>query len=856
MSLTGGIAMSEYRNRLYDLKGHQNQLIHEVQTLIDEYESHDLLQENQALRKQYEIYKQQLDELKEAYKQETEENSRLRASLTEQMIDEKLSLLKVSREKLETYFGQEAGKHGHRLEQFEAAAKTDIQRGIERAAHELGEEREEFQSKLNALHLELNDRITAHRERLAKQDSTLFQHMDAGLNHFAGEEVGEDVIQRRIKQNQLEMKIGLSWINKLGILLIIFGVGAAFRYSYSTWFNDSMKGSAFFLLGLLLLAGGEWLFRKQKQTFALGLLGGGISVLYGSIFYSYFLLHILDLYVALSLSVGVTAIAVALSLRYDSRTVCSLGLIGGYLPFFSYLFKFGLTESAVYIAMGYLLLLNLLILLVSFKKRWMTVNYISFMFNMPSVVILALMAESQAVGIVYSVITFMMYLGITLGFPLQYRVKLSWGAVVLLAFNTFISCCLLYGLLDKAELNDFQGLLALVFCILYFFLGRMNEKLMKEEKQTQVLFYVTSLTFGILMIPFQFSIQWLSMGWLVEAVLLIGFGYMKKFKQLERAGWGILLLCLITFFFWDYIISNVLGMGTRHYDLKYTAVITAMLLVTLLYAKLTKQKGIPLHFHWIEIKGILVFKYITLVNVWFYVLYESSEFYKLWVPDNFSHYGFYQGMLAVFVTMGLAYASSKVTALQDRIVNIYQLCLYIVGILLGLILTVTAPVLAEQAVNNTALNYLSLTLLIGFNGLAYFIGRDYLIAVLRRTYTNIELYPAIAGVYIMGILTAFLIVQFRLGDVELVFSLLYLLLAIVYIVYGFRNHYVYIRRLGLGLTLFSTGKLFLYDLSFLTAGSKIIAYFCFGVLLLGISYIYQKVSNRWSEPPGSKNAGK
>lgn len=84
------------------------------------------------------------------------------------------------------------------------------------------------------------------------------------------------------------MKIGLNWINRLGILLLILAVGAGFRYSYSTWFNDYMKGSAFFLLGAIMLGGGEWLFRKGRGAFALGLIGGGVSVLYGSVFYSYF----------------------------------------------------------------------------------------------------------------------------------------------------------------------------------------------------------------------------------------------------------------------------------------------------------------------------------------------------------------------------------------------------------------------------------------------------------------------------------------------------------------------------------------------------------------------------------------
>ncbi|MFD2881483.1 hypothetical protein ACFTAO_45385 [Paenibacillus rhizoplanae] len=54
-----------------------------------------------------------------------------------------------------------------------------------------------------------------------------------------------------------------------------------------------------------------------------------MSVLYGSIFYSYFLLEIIGLWAGIGLSVLVTLSAVLLSLRYESRTICSMGLVGG-----------------------------------------------------------------------------------------------------------------------------------------------------------------------------------------------------------------------------------------------------------------------------------------------------------------------------------------------------------------------------------------------------------------------------------------------------------------------------------------------------------------------------------------------
>lgn len=530
--------MESFKDRLRFMKVQQDGLIKEYEALIAEYESHDLVNENEHLKKQYEKHKLALVELKTQVGKLQEENTELKVTLTEQILDEKLGILSLSRQKLQTYFASKSLAHTDRLTDFEMDTKRHIQRLYQTAARQLGEDKAELSSRLGALSVELNERVLAQRQRLRESEIALNSRMDNGLHDFASEEISEEVLERRRKQNQIEMKIGLGWINKLGILLLILAVGAAFRYSYSNWFTGYMKGGAFFLLGLLMLGGGEWLYRKGKGTFALGLLGGGISVLYGSIFYSYFLLDIISIYVGLSLSVLVTLTAVLLSLRYESRSICALGLIGGYLPLYSYLGAFGLSGNAVYVAMGYLFLLNLFILLISFRKRWNVVNYISYLFNTPSMLILIALSDSNGMNMIYAVLTFAMYLGITLWYPFKYRSKLSWWDFSLLGCNTFISCLTLYLLFLDAGLKDYNGALALLFCLLYLGLGRGLEKLMPQEKESMLLFYATSLTFGILMIPFQFGAAWWSIGWLVEGVVLTLFGNLNRFKGMERAGWG------------------------------------------------------------------------------------------------------------------------------------------------------------------------------------------------------------------------------------------------------------------------------------------------------------------------------
>ena len=154
--------------------------------------------------------------------------------------------------------------------------------------------------------------------------------------------------------------------------------------------SNHLKAISFFLLGIVFLAGGEWFYRRRTKAFATGLLGGGLAILYGSVFYSYFLLdQLITLHTGLLLCILITGAAVLLSLRYNSQTIAALALAGGFLPFLTYVCAFGLADQAYLIAMGYLFTLNSLLLIISSCKNWRIIKYISFALNIPSLVYLA-----------------------------------------------------------------------------------------------------------------------------------------------------------------------------------------------------------------------------------------------------------------------------------------------------------------------------------------------------------------------------------------------------------------------------------------------------------------------------------
>ncbi|WP_151734081.1 DUF2339 domain-containing protein [Paenibacillus tengchongensis] len=844
--------MEPFKERLRSIKNQQNDLLAEVQELVKAYEDSDLVHENETLKKRAEEDKQALAETQAQRDRLRRENADLRAALTEQILDEKLNILKLSRKKLHTYFASQSAAYHDRLTAFELRTRQRIAELYRNADRLLAEDGTQIRAILEELSGRLNETVLLRREALRAAEQPLAAELDHRLDELAAEGVSEETIRRRRRQNLIEMKIGLNWVNRLGILLLILAVGAGFKYSYSNWFTGYMKGSAFFLLGALMLGAGEWLFRRGRGTFALGLLGGGISVLYGSIFYSYFLLEIIGIYTGLALSVLVTLTAVLLSLRYESRTICSLGLVGGYLPLYSYLGAFGLEGGAVYAAMGYLFLLNLLILLISLRKRWVVVNYISFLFNMPSMLLLIELSDSNGISMFYSVLTFAMYLGITLWYPFRFRTKLSWWDFALLACNTVTGCFILYVLLLDAGLEAYRGALALLFCLVYLGLGRLLEKRMPSEKESMLLFYATSLTFAVLMVPFQLGTVWWSIGWLTEAVVLTVYGHLQRSKVIERIGWGILLLSLGIFFLGDVLVqsssvSPLLIYDNAYFALKYTFITAGMLLVALFYAIRHSRREIVLDSSPVEVQAAIQFKYAALVNTYIYILYEALHLYNMYVPDGFHRSDFFKLLMAAVLTLGVAYALPRIKVLFDPIVMHMVHSLHAISYIICIGLTVSQPSLQAEFSANSAADYAAFALLLLFNLFVWYSGGRLVKELIRRGNNNAELYPVIMGAYLLVIVTAFLGVQLRQSDGGVLFSLVYLLLAVLFIAYGFRRRYVYIRRFGLGLSLLATGKLLLYDLTLMNTGSKIIAYFSFGLCLLGISYLYQRVSARMEE---------
>ncbi|MDF2535579.1 MAG: Protein of unknown function transrane [Bacillales bacterium] len=271
----------EIQKRLVDIKESQLKILEDYEKLLKDYDSNGLVSQNEELRNKVADFMERLAHLEAKFESVSNENQKLRISLKEQVLDEKLNILKISRSKLDTYFKSTEEDCQNRLTAFEKHAEKEISKLKTAAARNLSIEQERFVSELNQWAQNLGEKIREYREHLSAEAGGVANLIQSKFDDLMGDGVAEEVIQKRIRQNETEMKIGLNWINKIGIILILFGIGAAAKYVHSTWFTDYMRGAPFFIFGGVFLAGGEYLNGRGKDIFARVLLGGGVSILRG-----------------------------------------------------------------------------------------------------------------------------------------------------------------------------------------------------------------------------------------------------------------------------------------------------------------------------------------------------------------------------------------------------------------------------------------------------------------------------------------------------------------------------------------------------------------------------------------------
>ena len=166
---------------------------------------------------------------------------------------------------------------------------------------------------------------------------------------------------------------------KLGVIVSFFGVAFLLRYAVDQGFIilsiEARYLAVTAVAGVLLTVG--WRLREKLPAYALGLQGGGIGILYLTIFAAFRLHEIVPAPFAFVLLLALTAFTGVLAVLQNSMALAILGTVGGFLA--PVLVS---TGAGNHVALfSYYLLLNLAILGIAWYRAWRILNVLGFAFT-------------------------------------------------------------------------------------------------------------------------------------------------------------------------------------------------------------------------------------------------------------------------------------------------------------------------------------------------------------------------------------------------------------------------------------------------------------------------------------------
>ncbi len=659
------------------------------------------------------------------------------------------------------------------------------------------------------------------------------------------------------------------WLGMItGTLAVSFFLKLAFDNQWIGPTGRVLLGGA---AGCALLALAERLRLRGYQAYAYVLSGGGILILYLSVYASFSFYHLLGQPPAFALMAIVTATAVLLAARYDAYAIAVLGLIGGFMTP-SLLSTNVDNEVGLF---GYVALLNAGVLALAYFKRWRSLNYLAFAATWLLFAGWGLKYYGDAKlwpTLFFLTLFFVMFAALAIIHNVLKQRPARWFDISLLLTNATLYFATSYALLEDhqrltAAMLRWQGphalLLAGFFGLLYFIARQRH----RTDRLLTYSYVAAAVTFLTMAVAIQLDQLWVTIGWAVEALMLTWVGLRAEEDAPRFAALPVFTVAVLHWFSVD-MPEYGYHVGTTFWPLLNKRAVSCAVLVgvcagvTWLYRRYSERVND-------DDRDILR-------NL--FALAGSALALALLTVD-----------LNDYFSQRIAQVTASLPAVGSMLANTQQLALSVLWTLYGTAAFIIGLRLRRAAVRYGALVLLTVAgakiLLVDatyynapwhallFNqtaaAFALFIAALYVVAHLyARADETIapEAARVVSVVTIIGHVFALIALSLettgyfaaqrggaamavgQLRDLRLARELSLSVLWAVYggalLGYGFVRHNRLLRVLALALLGLTTCKVFFFDLASLDKAYRIVSFIVLGAILLAVSFLYQQRQQR------------
>lgn len=341
----------------------------------------------------------------------------------------------------------------------------------------------------------------------------------------------------------VEEFVGRNLISLIGIIITIIGVGIGAKYAIE---RDLVSPSTRILLGYsfaaALFAVAVWL-KKNYLNFSAVLISGSLAMMYFLTFFAYSFYALIPQPAAFLLMLVFTAVTVAAAVNYNRQVIAHIGLVGAYAVPFLLSQESGRAD----ILFGYMTIINFGILIISVIKFWKPLFYTSFAFTW---LIYAAWYVSNyradeyfAVAFGFAFVFFLTFYLTFLAYKLLAKEPFNAEIIALVLFNSFIFYGFGYSILDsRAGFEPYLGLFTLLNAAVNFVFAAVIHQYRLGDRQNFYLAMALAVTFVTIAVPVQVTGNWVTLLWTAQAATLFWIGRTKKIALYENLSYPLIVI--------------------------------------------------------------------------------------------------------------------------------------------------------------------------------------------------------------------------------------------------------------------------------------------------------------------------
>lgn len=656
----------------------------------------------------------------------------------------------------------------------------------------------------------------------------------------------------------LEKFIGENLANKIGIAILVLGIGFFVKYAIDqNWIGVYGRVLIGIACGGALIGIAHFL-RKKFIAFSSVLVGGGIAILYLTIAIAFHEYGIMGQKPAFAIMVVITALTIMLSVAYNRIELAVLAILGG----FASPFMVSRGEGSFVVLFTYIMVLDIGMLVLAYFKKWNLVNIIAYIFTV------ILFGSWLATGydetnvsmitgaMVFSTLFYFTFFAMTVVNNLKQRVPFKAPEFMLLLSNTFLYYSAGMVILNNPDSEIYKGLFTAFIGIFNFIFAFALFRKSEVDRNLVFLLIGLVLTFISLAAPVQLEGNYITLFWAAEAVLLLWLSQKSGILLMKIASVVVMVLMWISLGMdWSnvyYLTADDQAPVNILLNKGYITSVVALIAIGLFYRLLSNEESgykayVPISRTVLTLAAAFIFYASNLIeltyqlNVYvedfaarttiigtynmFFILLVLALEKRLYLPDYIK---------SGFALWGVLMILSYFSVYHYHIILTRNLYLQGESSMLGFgfhyLLVIQLIVIAAWSLKRfrlwTDFNQKS------YNLYSWFFVFFFVFLASAELDHTVLLTAGVNGNQIYDVLRQ----NHKIG-----YPILWGITAFLLIVVGLRTKRKQLRIISLTLMLITLVKLFLFDIKGISKGGMIAAFISLGALLLIVSFMYQRL---------------